>query len=137
MNYETKQRSALVETLEEHRDEILAADTIAQLTAAKYSVSRSAVYRNLAKLEADGTIRRITVPGEARAFYRYTASPVCRRHIHLECSECGRTFHLDVGSTDSLIDSVMRQSNFRVDSGSTVLYGVCGDCRRVGGRRTG
>ena len=36
---------------------------------------------------------------------------------------------MDVSATNLLVDSVAKGSDFAVDSASTVLYGVCGNCR--------
>ncbi|MCR5689092.1 MAG: transcriptional repressor [Clostridiales bacterium] len=129
MGYSTKQRKILIETLERHRDETLSADQIADLIG-EDKISRSAVYRNLSVLEEQGCVNRFTLPGTKRIFFRYTGSEKCRDHLHLECFKCGRTYHMNVPSTNALIENVMRQSKFEVDSGSTVLYGVCEKCRK-------
>lgn len=128
MSYSTNQRRVLIRTLECHRDETLSADQIVGLMG-EDMISRSAVYRNLSALEKQGCVKRIALPGTKRIFFRYTASEECRSHLHLECSRCGRTYHMNALSTNALIENVMRQSKFEVDSGSTVLYGVCEKCR--------
>ncbi|MDO4845033.1 MAG: transcriptional repressor [Oscillospiraceae bacterium] len=129
MRYATKQRKRLLELLERHRDEALSADEIADLLGDE-ALSRSAIYRNLAALEGNGLVKRMTVPGLRRVSYRYVGSDECREHLHLECSKCGRTFHLDTPVTDALIDDVLRDSDFQVDRARTVLYGVCGNCQK-------
>ena len=129
MGYSTKQRKVLIETLERYRDETLSADQIVGLMG-ENRISKSAVYRNLSALEDQGYVKRVTLPGTKRIFYRYTGSEECRSHLHLECFKCGRTYHMNALSTNALIENVMRQSSFEVDSGSTVLYGVCEKCRK-------
>ena len=128
MTYITKQRKLLLDILEEHCDETLSADQIAGFISDR-SVSRSAIYRNLQFLESEGKIKRISVQGNNKIFYRYCDGEECREHIHLSCSGCGRTFHLDVNSTDSLVSSVIKGSDFEIDRQSTVLYGLCKECR--------
>ncbi len=129
MSYTTKQRRALIEALERHRDENLSADQIIALLG-NDAISKSAVYRNLSALEKNGCVKRITVSGTKRIFYRYTGSPECREHLHMECFKCGKTFHMNIPSTNALIENVRRDSNFEVDSGTTVLHGVCEKCRK-------
>ena len=129
MGYSTKQRKVLIETLERHRDETLSADQIVDLMG-EDKISKSAIYRNLSALEEQGCVKRITLPGTKRIFYRYTGSEECRSHLHLECFKCGRTYHMNAPSTNALIENVMQESKFEVDSGSTVLYGVCEKCRK-------
>ena len=123
MGYVTVQRKALFEVLEQHRDESLGADQIVSLMGE--SVSRSAIYRNLSSLEKQGLIKKTFVCGSNKVLYRYTGSKECRDHLHLECSKCGKTYHLKTPATNALIDGVMLDANFRIDTKDTVLYGVC------------
>ena len=126
--YATRQRAALLEYLQAHADEILSAGQIADaLTPA--GISKSAVYRNLSALESEGQIKRNTKSGSKTIFYRYLDAEACRDHLHLSCSKCGKTYHLDVNATSRLLDSVAQGSDFKIDSASTVLYGVCASCR--------
>lgn len=128
MKYSTQQRQQLLAFLREHKDETFSA---AQITAYMEGVSRSAVYRNLASLEQEGQIKRVAKSGSKQSYYRYVGATECRDHLHLACSRCGAVLHMDHPATDTLIDSVMRDSGFAVDSAATVLYGVCDRCRKV------
>ncbi len=127
VGYVTSQRKALLEVLEQHRDETFCADRIISIMGE--SMSRSAVYRNLSSLEKQGLIKKATVSSSNKVLYRYTGSKECRDHLHLECSKCGKTYHLKMTATYALIDGVMQDANFRIDTKDTVLYGVCEKCR--------
>ena len=127
MEYMTSQRKALLGVLELHRDEALSAEQIMALIGG--GVSRSAVYRNLSVLEKDGLIKKAAARGSNKAFYRYVGSEACRHHLHLECSKCGKVFHLDAPATSTLIENVMQDSDFMVDSANTVIRGFCTECR--------
>ncbi len=126
--YATRQRSVLEDYLRSHADETLSAGQITQALAPK-GISKSAVYRNLAALEAEGQVKRNAKTGSKSVFYRYLGAESCRDHLHLSCSKCGRTYHMDISATNRLVDSVAKGSDFAVDSANTVLYGVCGSCR--------
>lgn len=127
MSYVTLQRKALFDILEQHRDEAL---SVQQLTALLgESVSRSAVYRNLSALEKQGLIKKTASNDSKKLLYRYTGSSECKDHLHLQCFKCGKTYHLKMPATNALINDVMQNANFKVDSSSTVLYGVCEKCR--------
>ena len=128
MQYATKQRKILLDTLKNHSDEMLSASQIIELVK-NTSISRSAVYRNLSLLELSGNIKRITVTGTNKIYYRYCGSDECKEHLHLECSKCGKTFHMDISRTDSLVKNVMQDSKFKVDRASTVLHGICEKCQ--------
>ncbi len=126
--YATRQRKALLGYLLMHPDESFSARQIADALEPD-GVSLSAVYRNLAALEAQGMIRRAPKDGDHEVFYRFTQADACKKHLHLSCSQCGKTFHMDVPATDSLVEQVAQTADFQVDRSSTVLYGVCGACR--------
>ena len=126
--YLTRQRKALLEYLHAHPDESFSARQIADALEAQ-DVSLSAVYRNLAALETQGMVCRAQKDGGHEIFYRFTQADACRQHLHLSCSQCGKTFHMDVPATDSLLRQVAQSADFQVDRSNTVLYGVCGACR--------
>ncbi|MBQ7474367.1 MAG: transcriptional repressor [Clostridia bacterium] len=129
-SYSTKQRKLLLSYLAAHADEELAADVISR-DLSHEGVSVSAVYRNLAALEADGKIQKVTKSGTRRAFYRFSDAAECRRHIHLYCTECGKTYHADVPTTDYVADRIESASGFEVDRSKTVIRGVCRECGKA------
>lgn len=126
--YNTKQRKLLLDHLRKHPDETFCAHRLADALADK-GISVSAIYRNLTALEEEGLVRRTQSDGCRHICYRYVADDECVKHLHMSCSECGRTFHMEVPLTQSLIENVEQASDFMIDSSSTVLYGICGRCR--------
>mgnify|MGYP002627309109 CR=1 FL=1 len=58
-------------------------------------ISKSAVYRNLSDLEQEGQVRRSARGGEREIRYQFMAAERCRGCLHLCCTQCGRTFHMD------------------------------------------
>ncbi len=127
--YATRQRAALLRYLRSHADEPLSARQIADALAAE-DISKSAVYRNLSVLETEGRVQRHTKNGSKAIFYRYLGAEACQDRLHLSCSRCGKTYHMDVSATNRLVHSVAQGSDFQIDSVSTVLYGICGSCQK-------
>ena len=127
--YATRQRKALIDFLSLHADEDLSARQISQALSEE-GVSLSAVYRNLSELEEEGKIRRAPKGGSRDVFYRYTDASECKRHLHLSCTQCGKTFHMPAEATDSLIGRVAESAGFQIDRSSTVLYGLCEQCQK-------
>ena len=126
--YMTRQRRALLSYLSGHADELLSVQEIADALEAE-DVSRSAVYRNVTELEAEGKLRRDRGGDAREVFYRYIDAAPCRGSLHLSCKKCGRTFHMDSGGADALTRAVEKTEGFAVDRSDTVLYGMCADCR--------
>ena len=125
--YATRQRKALLAFLHSHPDESFSARRITEALREE-NISLSAVYRNLAALEAQGMIRRTPKDGSNEVFYRFTQAETCKQHLHLQCSQCGKTFHMDCPATESLVEQVAQCADFHLDRSTTVLYGVCSAC---------
>ncbi len=120
--YVTRQRKTLLSYLSRHADELLSVQKIADALEAE-DISRSAVYRNVAELEAEGALRR-DLGGDK-----------CRGSLHLSCKQCGRTFHMDSGGAEALTKMIERSEGFALDKSDTVLYGVCAKCKKDCGEK--
>lgn len=129
--YRTRQRTLLLDFLQSHPDEPLSAGQISEAVEGE-SISPSAVYRNLAELENEGKVRRLSRGGSREAFFQYIDAPDCRDCVHLSCIQCGRTFHMTAPGAARLLRDVEKSEMFRVDRSETVLYGVCRDCQDGG-----
>ena len=129
MQYKTKQREVLIDFFESHHDQAFSAEEIASQLKNK-AISISAVYRNLAELEKDGKLRKVAKRGTRKVFYQFVDCDECKGHLHLTCTKCGKTEHLDDVDSHQIVKAVLQNSNFNLDSGSTILYGICGRCRK-------
>ncbi|EDN00895.1 transcriptional regulator, Fur family [Pseudoflavonifractor capillosus ATCC 29799] len=125
--YDTRQRDYLISFLNEHPDQLLSVRQIAQELCAQ-QISLSAVYRNLSQLEAEGLIRKSVKPGSREAYYQYVGAEDCHSHLHLSCTRCGKTFHMDAAHTAQLTRAMSELDGFDLDILKTVLYGICQNC---------
>lgn len=128
-NYETRQRARLVAFLEQHADQRLSVRQIAQALCMQ-QISLSAVYRNLARLESAGLLRKFTRPGSREVYYQYVGTPDCRTHLHMSCTRCGKTFHMDAEHAQRMACVMSELDGFELDVFNTVLYGICQNCHR-------
>lgn len=126
--YMTKQRKLLNEYLQGRTDESISANQIAEALSDK--ISKSAVYRNLSDMEAEGKLRRVTSEGSREVIYQYVDEEKCHNCLHLSCKKCGKTYHMKHLAAESLIDNVEANEEFVIDKEKTVLYGICKDCRK-------
>ena len=127
--YMTKQRAALLDFLQAHPDQAMSAGQISAAMDGE-QVSASAVYRNLAELETEGRVRRLRRGDGREVFFQYLDGEDCRNSVHLSCTRCGRTFHMNALGAERMLRDVERSDSFQVDRSETVLYGLCGSCRR-------
>lgn len=127
MVYNTEQRNLLLSFLKDNPDKKFSAKEI-EKELAHENISRSAVYRNLADLEADGKIKRYSKTGSRETFFQYFDLQCCKNHIHLSCIKCGKIFHMENHIADTLVDKLADQEGFEINKGETTLYGVCKSC---------
>lgn len=125
--YMTKQRKLLTDYLSQHTDESLSAGQIAQ--ALSDQISKSAVYRNLSDMEAEGKLHRVGGGGGREVIYRYSDEHRCSGCLHLSCKKCGKTVHMEKRIADELVSSVAASDHFSIDKSETVIYGICADCK--------
>ena len=127
-SYSTRQRKALLAYLSRHPDELLSARQIADALADE-KISLSAVYRNLAQLEAEEKVRRSAKSGSHEAFYQYLDAKGCKGALHMSCVKCGKTFHMADSNAALFAKHLAQSEQFTLDAADTVLYGICADCR--------
>ena len=127
-SYSTRQRKALLAYLSRHPDELLSARQIADALADE-KISLSAVYRNLAQLEAEEKVRRSSKSGTREVYYQYLDAESCKVALHMSCVKCGRTFHMASGNAALFAKHLAQSEQFTLDAADTILYGTCADCR--------
>ncbi len=128
MEYNTHQRTTIVEFLKENSNRAFSIEEIAE----KIPVAKSTVYRLMPKLLCDGTIKRFTNKAGRGSLYQHMACDGCSHHFHLKCTLCGKILHMKSSASDRLSASIKNASNFSVDKSQTVLLGICSDCGRLG-----
>ncbi len=122
--YMTAVRRTLLDYFEHNCDRRLTIDDMQRELAAS-GISRSAIYRNVDRMVADGLLRR-TAEGR-RSAYQYIASEHCCDHIHIQCTRCGVISHIEANEERAL-RAAFADSSFKLDEHKTVLYGVCRKC---------
>ncbi len=126
--YNTKQRKILLNFLKSHSDELFSANQILEFYGDE-KISLSAIYRNLAEIETLGEIKRVNKNSSREAFYQYINADICKGKIHLFCTKCEKSTHLDIKRAESFSEDIFAEQNFQVDKQNTIIYGICKDCR--------
>lgn len=128
--YDTQQRERLIAFLKRHPDQQLSVREIAQGLCTQ-QISLSAVYRNLSQMESAGLLCKSIKPGSRETCYQYIGAPDCQSHLHMSCSRCGKTFHMDPEHTRRMARAMSELDRFELDISHTVLYGICQNCRHT------
>ena len=127
MAYITEQRRLLHNFFETHpHDAFCVKDIYAALS--EHGISMSAIYRNLASMKKDGLVRCIADEDSRDTYYRFVHSVHCTDALHLTCTDCGKTFHMNAAVAEKIQSQLDMLDGFRIDKDKTVLYGICKEC---------
>ncbi len=128
-SYRTKQRDSILAFFAANPDACLSAKDI--IENPEIAVGEATVFRCLAKLTADGSIKKYVGAGGG-ALYQYNGKEACNSHFHLKCLVCGKIVHLDCSMMQSVGAHIAEGHDFAIDVSRTVLYGFCRTCRDAG-----
>lgn len=133
-HYNTRQRERILAALAGCGDEhVTVAQMVELLSAGGAPVGRTTIYRYLEELAAQGLARKYTPASGASACYQYVGEAgACHEHYHLQCTGCGRLFHVSCEYIDAAAQHVLRHHGFALDGGRTVLVGLCRECAQGG-----
>ncbi|MBO6240879.1 MAG: transcriptional repressor [Butyrivibrio sp.] len=131
--YKTKAREMIIAYLKEHPEQRLTAREIYEaVCSGNVEVDRTTVYRNLDRLCESGELMRFKEPNRDAWYYQYSAEHEhCDRHMHAQCSLCGKIFHLDKPFVDVFAAEMLKEYGLEIDPSETIILGKCSKCRRI------
>ncbi len=134
--YKTAGRQRLLAFLHEHPDRQFTAEELSDEMnrGAGRDGSRSTLYRHLSELCTEGTVRKYRSDKQSAYVYQFVGCGDCCHHFHLKCERCGRLVHLDCAVSEELLAHIRTDHHFRVDSGRSILYGMCEKCGEEGNK---
>lgn len=134
--YKTAGRQRLLDFLQSHPDRQFTVDELVnELDCVHESTqgrcSKSTLYRHLSEFCDEGTVRKYRSDTQSAYVYQYVGQGDCCHHFHLKCVSCGELVHLECTVSEELLTHIQSDHHFRVDSGRSILYGMCEDCASV------
>lgn len=117
----TPQRIAIVEEL--YKNGHMNIDDLYRNLLSKFpSISLATIYKNINSMVEKLFLSEVKIP-ESKSVYELTKT----EHAHMVCSSCGSIcdIMLDVSS---IVQEASTLTDFRIDSTSIVLNGICGKC---------
>lgn len=119
----TRQRSAIEAAFAKAGRPLSPTEIHASAVKEIENLGLSTVYRTLRRLEEEGVIAPVTVPGEPP---RYELAHVAdHHHHHFHCRKCGRVYDI-AGCPTGL--RKMTPPGFTVEAHTLVLHGLCDRC---------
>lgn len=101
--------------------------TLNDILCALDDIPKSSVYRIVDQLESDGVIRKVGSDSRRCALYQLSDGNTCLRHMHIRCTECGKTVHIDE-ETSCEIEKILEARLGFSSCLSTVFTGKCPEC---------
>ena len=124
--YNTQQKKTLIDFLQANSAKAFTIEEIIESIGSGV-ISPSTAYRLMTKLVEDGLVHR-SVKGNSRSFvYQFISNEKCEGHLHMKCTDCGKVYHLDTGTTSIIQNDIKSTTSFEIDS-HTVLLGKCAKC---------
>ena len=115
----TKQRAAVLATVQEATDHPTASEIYVRAGQKLTGISFATVYNSLRYLAAEGLVAELKFGDGASRFDRRT-----ERHDHALCTACGTLADLEMKEVASLAQAAARRSKFKAESVHLTLYGL-------------
>ncbi len=124
--YQTKQRQILVSFFEDKGHHAFSALEIYEQLQSQ-NISKSAIYRNLSEMVADGSLYKVYENHRKEALFQCAAPSGCQKIIHLKCQICQAVIHFDKHISQMMLNMAAKNYSFEVND-NLLLYGKCGKC---------
>ena len=130
--YQSEQSKLLMSFLRRHSETPMTIEEISEQIhteeKTKNAPGTSTVYRLVKKAVAEGKVKRFVSGNSRKVVYQFASREDCHAHLHLKCSACGKLLHMENSDTSQMMSQILRQADFTIDTGATVLFGICGSC---------
>lgn len=128
--YKTKAREYIISYLKSHSEKRFTAREIYEyLIQELEGVNRVTVYRNLDRLCEQGDLVKYKEPNQEAWYYQYSEDHChCDKHMHAQCSECGKIFHLENSFVDEFEEKLHAVYGLDINSSKTIIIGKCEEC---------
>ncbi len=125
----TREQSIIVEEVFASHEHFDAEQLIARLGQADKGrrVSRSSIYRSLAKLEEAGLIRKVARQEDRDVYEHDYGYP---QHDHLICRKCAKLIEFHQASLAEALAKVADAHGFRMEAHRLEVSGLCKECCR-------
>jgi Fe2+ or Zn2+ uptake regulation protein len=128
--YKTKARQVLIDFLKGNPNNRFSAREIYDhIKKDAETLNRTTVYRNLDRLCEQGVLVRYKEPNQDAWYYQYSEDHQhCNEHMHAQCSECGKIFHLENEFVDEFEKNIESVFGISINSEKSIIIGKCKDC---------
>lgn len=132
ITYKTKAREIIISYLKANSNKRFTAREIYDyVTSNADGINRTTIYRNLDRLCEQGDLAKFKEPNQDAWYFQYSEEHKhCNSHMHAQCSECGRIFHLESDFVEDFEKKLQDSYGLNVSASKTIIIGVCDDCNK-------
>ena len=136
MGYNTPAKKTVADFFASNPDKQFSAEQVIENIRARGEKvpGNSTVYRIISAMTEGGELARFRTDDAGYLFQYIGPSCDCENHFHMKCVHCGRIYHLECEKSEELVEHMLSDHGFRINSGMSVLYGTCGACAEAGRR---
>lgn len=130
-NYNTKGKDIILSYMQAHADRNFSANDVYQyLQENDTKMNITTVYRNLDRFADMGMLMKLKNAEDDRCRYQYKhPDGNCDEHIHMQCRECGKIFHLECRFMSEIAEHLYAHHGFTLESAGSMLNGLCKECK--------
>ncbi len=130
--YKTKVRSSIIDFFKNNNDKRFTAREIYESLKCQFeSINRTTIYRNLDKLCEEGELIRFKEPNQEAWFYQYSDGiNGCNSHMHAQCSNCGKIFHLEDNFVNEFESKLHDVYGLDINTSQSIIVAKCEDCTK-------
>lgn len=120
----TKAKQAVAKILQQARHPLTLAECCEQIKAGGFSIHRTTIFRELERLNKNGSIQTFRTTGVTR----YELVNHGEHHHHAICRRCDRVIELQVESILLEMETVLKKEGFFSTAHSLEFFGHCQTC---------
>lgn len=129
--YQTKTNQKIIEYIKTNAEHSFSAsDVYSYVLDNGVKANLATIYRNLDKLTEDKTLLKTKSQSSDSFLYQYAGEHgECQSHLHMQCSKCGKIFHLQSDFMGTISEYLSNTYGFKLDCKGSSLSGLCMECR--------
>ncbi len=95
-------------------------------------IGTATIYRQLGRFVDEGLIQKYSIgTGESACYVFAESSALFAAQFHCKCTQCGCLIHLDCEELRTIRAHLLEHHGFEWNTGKTVFYGLCDQCRNA------
>ncbi|MFT4186583.1 MAG: Fur family transcriptional regulator [Micrococcaceae bacterium] len=122
----TKQKTLVLEALENQQDFLSAQALFEILHKSGASVSQATVYRALQSMAEEGSLDMLNLGTSRETLYRLCG--VTTHHHHLVCTKCGKSIDFEAPKMETYTQKIAKDHGFTEAHHTIEVFGLCPDC---------